>query len=74
MPLAPRTDPALTARSRKPLGGRPVLFTVMLLVATLGVLGLLVVGPTVPLAAALAAAAGLVALVVLAWVVAGPRL
>ena len=71
---APGSESALTARSRKPLGGRPVLFAAMLLVATLGVLVLLVVGPTAPLPVALVAAAGLVALVALAWVVAGPRL
>lgn len=59
---------------RKPSAGRPVLFVLLLSIAAVGVLGLLVAGPTLALPLAVATAAGLICLVSLAWAVAGPRL
>ncbi|GAA1484426.1 hypothetical protein [Brachybacterium fresconis] len=61
-------------RGRKPSVGRPALFVVLLAIASLGVLGLLVVGPSITLPVAVAVAAGLLGLVGVAWAVAGPRL
>lgn len=61
-------------RERKPSVGRPALFVVLLAIAALGVLGLLVAGPSITLPVAVAAAAGLLSLVGIAWAVAGPRL
>ncbi|GAA1488615.1 hypothetical protein [Brachybacterium sacelli] len=61
-------------RERKPSVGRPVLFVVLLAIAALGVLGLLVAGPSITLPVAVAAAGGLLSLVGIAWAVAGPRL
>lgn len=58
----------------KPAAGRPVLFAVMLIVAAALVLTLLVLGPMLELPIAAASAAGVVALVITAWAVAGPKL
>ena len=58
----------------KPAVGRPVLFVVLLAVAALGVMGLLVAGPSITLPLAIASAAALMVLVAFAWAVAGPRL
>lgn len=59
---------------RKPSAGRPMLFVLLLSIAAVGVLGLLVAGPTIPLPLSLAAALTLICLVGVAWAVAGPRL
>lgn len=61
-------------RGRKPAVGRPVLFAVLLMVAALGVLTLLVVGPSLTVPVGVASAATVMALVAFAWAVAGPRL
>lgn len=61
-------------RSPKPAMGRPLLFAVMLVLAAAGMLALLVLGPGMPLLTAVGSAAALMGVVVLAWVVAGPRL
>ncbi len=58
----------------KPARGRPALFVTMLALAALGVLVLLVVGPALPIPAAVLTAAVLMGVVALAWLVAGPRL
>lgn len=58
----------------KPAAGRPVLFSLMLAVAALGVLTLLVAGPSLGLPLAIGSAAALITLVALTWVIAGPRL
>jgi hypothetical protein len=51
-----------------------VLFVTMLVLAALGVLGLLVAGPAMPVPFAVLSAAALMGVVALAWGVAGPRL
>ena len=51
-----------------------VLFALMLVAAALGMLALLVAGPGLALPVGIAAAAGLMGLVAVAWAVAGPRL
>ncbi|WP_193104152.1 hypothetical protein [Brachybacterium sp. FME24] len=61
-------------REGKPAVGRPVLFVVLLAIAAIGVLGLLVAGPSIAVPLALVTAAGLMGLVAFAWAVAGPRL
>jgi len=69
--------PARSARRTsggKPAAGRPVLFVTMLVLAALGVLGLLVAGPALPVPFAVLTAAALMGVVALAWGVAGPRL
>jgi hypothetical protein len=58
----------------KPAAGRPALFATMLVLAAAGVLALLVVGPALPIPLAVHMAAGLMGVVALAWIVAGPRL
>ncbi|MGP9842762.1 hypothetical protein [Brachybacterium sp. 107] len=55
---------------RKPSAGRPALFVLLLSIAAVGVLGLLIAGPTLALPLSVA----LICLVSLAWAVAGPRL
>ncbi|MCW1804917.1 hypothetical protein [Brachybacterium squillarum] len=60
-------------RGRRAMG-RPVLFTAMLGLASLMVLALLVVGPGLQIGIAMAVAGAAAALVLLAWVLAGPRL
>ena len=66
---------AVTSLHRaKPAVGRPTLFAVLLAVAALGTLLLLVTGPSIGLPFAIGGAAALITLVVLAWVIAGPRL
>ncbi|MEV0866501.1 hypothetical protein AB0I24_00975 [Brachybacterium paraconglomeratum] len=55
----------------KPVSGRPALFVTMLALAALGVL---VVGPVLPMPVAVLGAAALMGVVGLAWWVAGPRL
>lgn len=65
---------ARRVRRPKPAVGRPVLFSLLLAVAALGVLILLVAGPSITLELAVGGAAALICLVVLTWVVAGPRL
>ena len=69
--------PEVTAhvrRAEKPAAGHPVLFALLLILAAAGMLGLLVMGPSLALPLALGSAAALMALVGIAWVVAGPRL
>lgn len=66
--------PARATVAGKPVQGRPALFVALLALAALGVLMLLIAGPSFPLPIALLAALGAGTLVVLAWVVAGPRL
>ncbi|MGP9537770.1 hypothetical protein ACT3SP_07150 [Brachybacterium sp. AOP43-C2-M15] len=61
-------------RGSKPGAGRPLLFALLLVAAALGMLALLVVGPSMALPLAIAAAGALMGLVGVAWVVAGPRL
>lgn len=68
-----REGETLTRGGRRAMG-RPLLFAVLLSVASLVVLGLLVAGPALPLAAAMPVAAGAAVLVILAWALAGPRL
>ncbi|WP_394215523.1 hypothetical protein [Brachybacterium vulturis] len=58
----------------KPAVGRPLLFSLLLSAAALGTLLLLVTGPSIGLPLAVGSAAALIVLVVLAWIVAGPRL
>ncbi|MFC7373967.1 MULTISPECIES: hypothetical protein [unclassified Brachybacterium] len=67
-------DPSSRHRGGKPAAGRPVLFVLLLGLAAVGVLWLLVAGPSITVPLAVASAAGLMALVGLTWVVAGPRL
>lgn len=59
---------------RKPSAGRPALFVLLLSIAAVGVLGLLIAGPTLALPLSVASAVALICLVSLAWAVAGPRL
>lgn len=59
---------------RKPNAGRPALFVLLLSIAAVGVLGLLIAGPTIALSLSVASALALICLVSLAWAVAGPRL
>ncbi|MGP5008008.1 hypothetical protein ACTXJK_14005 [Brachybacterium tyrofermentans] len=59
---------------RKPSAGRPMLFVLLLSIAALGVLGLLIAGPTLALPLSVATAVALICLVSVAWAVAGPRL
>lgn len=69
--------PEVTAHVRrraKPAVGHPVLFALLLILAAAGMLGLLVMGPSLALPLALGSAAALMALVGIAWVVAGPKL
>lgn len=66
--------PGRSRHASKPAVGRPVLFALMLVAAALGMLALLVAGPGLALPVAIAAAAGLMGLVAIAWAVAGPRL
>lgn len=66
------TTPRL--RGAKPAGGRPVLFSLLLAVAALGMLVLLVTGPSIALPLAVGGAVALMGMVVLTWVIAGPRL
>ena len=54
--------------------GRPGVFMALLGVAALMLLGLLIVGPALPMMPAVGLAMIAVTLVVSAWVVAGPRL
>lgn len=61
-------------RRGKPAVGRPMLFSILLAVAALGTLLLLVTGPSIGLPLAIGSAAALIVLVVLTWVIAGPRL
>lgn len=61
-------------RGSEPAVGRPVLFALMLGLAALGVLALLLAGPSIPMPSSVASAAGLMGLVALAWAVAGPRI
>ncbi|ATG52614.1 hypothetical protein CFK38_14575 [Brachybacterium vulturis] len=61
-------------RRAKPAVGRPVLFSLLLAAAALGMLLLLVTGPSIGLPFAVGSAAALIVLVALAWIVAGPRL
>ena len=72
------TTPPHTAASRshpaKPAAGRPLLFSLLLALAGLGVLTLLVTGPSLGLPLAIGSAAALISLVSVAWIVAGPRL
>lgn len=74
MATMPPASTSQDRRGRKPSVGRPALFVVLLAIASLGVLGLLVAGPSITLPVAVAAAAGLLSLVGTAWAVAGPRL
>ncbi|HEX7350644.1 hypothetical protein [Brachybacterium sp.] len=67
-------DAAHRLRGPKPAMGRPMLFSLLLAVAALGVLILLVTGPSLALPLAIGSAAALIVLVVTAWIVAGPRL
>lgn len=68
------SDTTEAPRREKPAEGRPLVFALLLILATAVVLVLLILGPTLalPLSAALAVVA--VGLVIVAWVVAGPRL
>src|SRR5699024_8231059 len=69
------THPEMTpprSRSAKPAAGRPVLFSLLLAVAAVGVLTLLVTGPSLALPLAIGSAAALIALVALTWIPAGP--
>lgn len=71
------THPEMTpprSRSAKPAAGRPVLFSLLLAVAAVGVLTLLVTGPSLGLPLAIGSAVALIALVALTWILAGPRL
>lgn len=61
-------------RRRKPASGHPMLFALMLALASLGTLTLLVAGPALPLQLAIASALGLMVMVGMTWVFAGPRL
>ena len=65
---------AQRVRRAKPAVGRPVLFSLLLAVAAVGMLILLVAGPSITLELAIGSAAALISLVVLTWIVAGPRL
>jgi len=71
---SPPDPPPAPRRGRKPAIGRPLLFVLLLTVAALGVLILLVLGPSLHLELAVLSAAGLLGMVVTAWAVAGPRL
>lgn len=53
--------------------GRPGVFVVLLSVAALILLGLLILGPALPMAPAVGLALTAVAIVATAWIVAGPR-
>ncbi len=64
----------LQLRRGKPAVGHPVLFALLLAIASVGMLLLLVAGPSLALPVAIGSAAALIVLVVLTWVVAGPRL
>ncbi|MGO1503807.1 MAG: hypothetical protein ACTHXC_16465 [Brachybacterium sp.] len=61
-------------RGAKPAVGRPLLFALLLTIAALGMLILLVAGPSLALPLAIGSAAALMTLVGVAWAVAGPRL
>lgn len=61
-------------RWAKPAVGRPVLFALLLMIAALGMLVLLIAGPSLALPLAIGCAASLMMLVGVAWAVAGPRL
>ncbi|WP_114855290.1 hypothetical protein [Brachybacterium sp. YJGR34] len=74
MVTMPPEAPSDRVTSGRPAGGRPVLFTVLLAVAALGVLALLVAGPALAPSLAVVSAAGLISLMGIAWAVAGPRL
>ena len=54
--------------------GRPGVFMALLCAAALMLLGLLIVGPALPMMPAVGLAMIAVALVAAAWIVAGPRL
>lgn len=58
----------------KPALGRPLVFVIMLLLATAAVLYLLIAGPLLPMGLSIALAAGVVCFVLLTWIIAGPRL
>lgn len=64
----------LRLRRTKPAAGRPVLFALLLAAAALGVLFLLVAGPSLGMPLAIGSAAALIVLVAVAWIIAGPRL
>ena len=71
------TPPQATSprsHSAKPPAGRPVLFSLLLALAALGVLALLVTGPSLGIPLAIGSAAALICLVTITWIVAGPRL
>ncbi len=71
------THPEVTpprSPSAKPAAGRPVLFSLLLALAAVGVLALLVIGPSLGLPLAIGGAAALISLVAVTWVLAGPRL
>lgn len=74
--MATMHSPATGSRPRrsKPAMGHPMVFALLLAVAAAGVLLLLVAGPSIALPLAIGCASALIALVVLTWVVAGPRL
>ncbi|MGO1390053.1 MULTISPECIES: hypothetical protein [Brachybacterium] len=67
-------SPSRARRRGKPAVGRPSLFVLLLGFAALGVMGLLIAGPSLGVPVSIGAAAGLMGLVAFAWVVAGPRL
>lgn len=76
-PLMATTHLGRAGQSRfaaKPAIGRPLLFSLLLTVAAVGMLFLLVAGPSITLPLAVGAATALMMLVGVAWVVAGPRL
>lgn len=63
------TDPGEHYRG----AGRPGVFAVLLSMASLILLGLLILGPALPMAPAVGLALIAVAIVATAWIVAGPR-
>ena len=69
-----RSGSSTDGAGRSPLVGRPLLFALLLTIAALGMLILLVAGPSLALPLAIGSAAALMTLVGVAWAVAGPRL
>lgn len=70
--MRPEQSPPMH-KGGKPAAGRPLLFAVLLVLASAGTLTLLVTGPSLALPLAVTAAIALLGLVVTAWAVAGPR-
>lgn len=73
-PALDRPAPVTTSPRGRRAMGRPLLFAAMLGLASLMVLALLVVGPGLQIGVAMAVAGTVATIVVLAWVLAGPRL